>query len=124
MADRIKQCSDLVRMQNRVVFPLLIFRSVESSVLGVAFVKNAPVGTPFLDACAFERCGSYFPPATCMNRNGLDARIDVAELTTFLREPSMPGIKGSMAASPIAAPLPGVPRFFHIQGHSFGCCLM
>src|ERR1019366_4092383 len=39
----------------------------------------------------------------------------------FLREPSMPGMNGNMAASPMAAPLPGVPRFFHIQGgHSFG----
>jgi len=31
------------------------------------------------------------------------------------REPSMPGMKGSMAARPMAAPLPGMPRDFHIS---------
>jgi hypothetical protein len=56
--------------------------------------------------------------------HGFNAGVDVAELAAFLAEPSMPGKKGSMAASPIAAPLPGVPRFFHLQTQSFGGFLM
>jgi hypothetical protein len=71
-------------MQNRVVFPLLFFRSVESSVFGVALVKNAPVWAPFLDTRAFKWSGSYFPPAACVYRNGVDTGVDVAELAAFL----------------------------------------
>ena len=39
----------LVWMQNRIVFPLLFFRSVEGCVFGTTLVKNAPVRAPFLD---------------------------------------------------------------------------
>jgi hypothetical protein len=37
-----------------IVFPFLPFRSVKGHILGVAFVEDAPVGTPFLDARAFK----------------------------------------------------------------------
>jgi len=42
------------RMQDGIVFPLLCFRSIEGGVFGMAFVQDAPVRAPFLDAATFE----------------------------------------------------------------------
>lgn len=71
-------------MQDRVVFPLLLFRSVECSIFGVALVENALVRAPFLDTRAFEGSGSYLPPASRVYGHGLDTGVDVAELSPFL----------------------------------------
>ena len=55
------------RMQDGIVFPLLFFGSIESSIFGMAFVKNAPVRAPLLDARAFKCCRSYFPPSALVS---------------------------------------------------------
>src|ERR1017187_2824832 len=101
-------------MEDRVVFPLLCFRSIKGCIFGVAFVEDAPVRTPFLDAASFEGSRAHFPPSAGVNRHGFDTGVDVAQLVAFLAGADHAGIKGSMAARPMAAPLPGVPRLFHI----------
>src|ERR1035437_2481799 len=81
-------------MEDRVVFPLLCFRSVEGIILGVAFVEDAPVGTPFFDAASFEGSRAHFPPSACVNRNRLDTGVDVAQLVALLAGADHAGNKG------------------------------
>jgi len=116
-------------MEEGIVGPLLLFRSIEGDVFRPGLVQDAPVGAPCLDASAFIGSRSQLPPAALFDGHRLFAGIDIAELAALFAGAQDAGEEGQHGRQAedcsLAGDAQGFPGFGNafdigVQGRSFG----